>query len=157
MKVPKFEPIVSIFDCSSIAVTCVMHNAVTCVMPHRPRQQRGTAPANMKPCTLTALITLYSAYLFTSLYFYLVRVMRNAQCGHIAPPQTRYSTLYNTLPIMATECARALCMCVRAFNIQKCQCQTESAKLQHTKMKQSSILQYLKSLVVFSRNLLESN
>ena len=37
----------------------------------------GTAPANMKPCTLTALITLYSAYLFTSFYFYLVHTYNN--------------------------------------------------------------------------------
>ena len=32
-KVPKFEPIVSILYCSSIAVTCVMRNAVTLLHP----------------------------------------------------------------------------------------------------------------------------
>ena len=57
---------------------------------------------------------------------------------------------YNALPITATECARALCTC--ACVLRTCACAfniIESAIMNNTKMKQPSILQYLKSLVVF--------
>ena len=49
-KVPKFEPIVSILYCSSIAVTCVMRNTVTLLHPKRAIARYNALPITATEC-----------------------------------------------------------------------------------------------------------
>ena len=58
---PKFEPTVSILYCSSIAVTCIMHNAVTLLNPKHAITRYGTAnkrPVNARMHCVRAYVRL---------------------------------------------------------------------------------------------------
>ena len=58
---PKFEPTVSILYCSSISVTCIMHNAVTLLHPKYAITRYGTAnkrPVNARVHCIRASVHL---------------------------------------------------------------------------------------------------